>query len=93
MDAFKHVPAQVAFATEKMKRVNLFTTERMFCDVYCFEPGQEQTPHAHAGSDKVYYILEGKGQVRVGDETKELGPGDIALAPAGSADLGSDIYY
>ena len=84
MDVFKHVPAQVAFATEKMKKVNLFTTERMFCDVYCFEPDQEQTPHAHAGSDKVYYILEGKGQVRVGDETKELGPGDIALAPAGS---------
>ncbi len=85
MDEFKNVAAHVAFATEKMKKVNLFTTERMFCDVYCFEPGQEQTPHAHAGSDKVYYVLQGNGQVRVGEETKELGPGDIALAPAGSA--------
>ncbi len=84
MDEFKHVPAHVAFAAEKMKKVNLFTTDRMFCDVYCFEPGQEQTPHAHAGSDKVYYVLQGNGQVRVGQETKELGPGDIALAPAGS---------
>ena len=85
MDEFKNVAAHVAFAAEKMKKVNLFTTERMFCDVYCFEPGQEQTPHAHAGSDKVYYVLRGNGQVRVGEETKELGPGDIALAPAGSA--------
>lgn len=84
MDVFKHVAAQINFAAEKMKKVNLFTTDRMFCDVYCFEPSQAQTPHAHAGSDKVYYILEGKGQVRVGDETKELSPGDIALAPAGS---------
>ncbi len=85
MDEFKNVAAHVDFATEKMRKVNLFTTERMFCDVYCFEPGQEQTPHAHAGSDKVYYVLQGNGQVRVGEETKELGPGDIALAPAGSA--------
>ena len=84
MDEFKNVAEHVAFAAEKMKKVNLFTTERMFCDVYCFEPGQEQTPHAHAGSDKVYYVLQGKGQVRVGDETKELGPGDIALAPSGA---------
>lgn len=84
MDEFKNIAAHVAFAAEKMKKVNLFTTERMFCDVYCFEPGQEQTPHAHAGSDKVYFVLQGKGQVRVGDETKELGPGDIALAPARS---------
>ena len=84
MDEFKNVSEHVAFAAEKMKKVNLFTTERMFCDVYCFEPGQEQTPHAHAGSDKVYYVLQGKGHVRVGDETKELGPGDIALAPSGA---------
>ena len=80
MDEFKNVAEHVAFAAEKMKKVNLFTTERMFCDVYCFEPGQEQTPHAHVGSDKVYYVLQGSGQVRVGEETKELGPGDIALA-------------
>ena len=84
MDVFKHVPAQLDFSADKMKKINVFTTQRMFCDVYCFEPGQAQTPHAHAGSDKVYYVLEGKGQVRVGEETRELGPGDIALAPAGS---------
>jgi len=48
-----------------------------------FEPGQEQSPHTHGGQDKVYYVLEGKGVFTVGDEQKELGPGEIALAPAG----------
>ena len=61
MDDFQNVAAHVAFTPEKMNKVNLFTTERMFCDVYCFEAGQEQTPHAHAGSDKVYFVLQGKG--------------------------------
>jgi mannose-6-phosphate isomerase-like protein (cupin superfamily) len=83
MDVFKEVFPQVRFAAEKMQKVNLFDTERMFCDVYCFEPGQEQTAHAHTGADKVYYVLQGVGQVRIGQDTKELGPGGIALAPAG----------
>ncbi len=84
MGVFKDVLPQVSFAADKMKKVNLFDTERMFCDVYCFEPGQEQTAHAHQGADKVYYVLQGRGQVRVGQETRELGPGGIALAPAGA---------
>jgi quercetin dioxygenase-like cupin family protein len=84
MDVFKDVLSQISFAADKMKKVNLFDTERMFCDVYCFEPGQEQTAHAHKGSDKVYYVLQGTGQVRVGQEVRELGPGGIALAPAGA---------
>jgi len=84
MGVFKDVLPQVSFAADKMKKVNLFDTERMFCDVYCFELGQEQTAHAHQGADKVYYVLQGRGQVRVGQETRELGPGGIALAPAGA---------
>jgi len=84
MKVFKNVLSQVSFAADKMKKVNLFDTERMFCDVYCFEPGQEQTAHAHKGADKVYYVLQGTGQVRVGQAVRELGPGGIALAPAGA---------
>lgn len=84
MEVFKEVFSQVVFATDKMKKVNLFDTERMFCDVYCFEPQQTQTAHAHQGSDKIYYVLQGRAEIRVGQETKELGPGGAALAPAGA---------
>ncbi len=84
MDVFKEVVSQLRFSAEKMQKVNLFDTERMFCDVYCFEVGQEQTPHAHKGSDKVYYVVQGTAQIRVGQETKAVGPGGIALAPAGA---------
>ncbi|MBI3781880.1 MAG: cupin domain-containing protein [Deltaproteobacteria bacterium] len=67
-----------------MKKVNLFETERMFCDVYGLEPGQEQKAHAHAGSDKVYYVIDGRAVFRVDDTEQELGPGAVAFAPAGS---------
>lgn len=72
-----------AFAADKMKKINLFDTERMFCDLYCFEPGQAQKPHAHAGEDKVYCVLEGEGSIRVGGEEEAVRSGSIVLAPAG----------
>lgn len=85
MEVFKNAQALAAFAPGKMKKVNLFETERMFCDVYGLEPGQEQSAHAHAGSDKVYYVLEGRGRFRIDAEERELGSGHAVFAPAGSS--------
>ena len=84
MGYFADTAALGQFAAEKMKKNNLFTTDRLFCDVYCFEAGQEQTPHAHSGSDKVYYVIDGSAQITVGDERQVVGPGTAVLAPAGA---------
>ncbi|MFY9558345.1 MAG: cupin domain-containing protein [Blastocatellia bacterium] len=65
-----------------MQKVNLFETERMFADLYCLEPGQEQKLHAHSGADKVYFVLEGTGRFQIGDDDADLGPDQIVLAPA-----------
>ncbi len=83
MEIFKDVGAMASFAAEKMKKLNVFDTERMFCDVYCFEPGQAQTAHAHAGSDKIYVVLEGRGEFSVGKQSREASPMTAILAPAG----------
>lgn len=71
------------FAAEKMKKNGLFETERLFCDLYCFEPGQSQAAHTHQGSDKIYYVVEGAGAFQIGTEEKELAAGEIAMAPSG----------
>jgi len=73
----------MAFSKEKMKKVGLFSTSRFFCDLYCFEPGQEQKPHVHHGEDKVYFVLEGEGTFRIGDEVKNLSQNMVTLAPSG----------
>ena len=85
MSAFAKIRDHYRFAAEKMQKQNLFDSERMFCDVYCFEPGQEQAAHAHAGSDKIYVVLEGTADVRIGDETRRLAPGEVAYAAPGVA--------
>src|SRR5688500_12998235 len=72
-----------SFDAAKMQKLNVFQTPRFFLDVYCLAPGQAQKPHAHAGSDKVYAVLEGQVRVRVGEDVAEVGVGEAVLAPAG----------
>src|SRR5258708_29352455 len=79
-----NIESMLRFAPDRMQKVNLFETDRMFCDVYCFEPGQTQALHAHAENDKVYVVLSGRGRFAVGGEVRELGPNEATIAPAGS---------
>lgn len=80
---FPDVAARAAFASAKMQKLDCFETSRLFVGLNCFEPGQSQTVHAHDGADKFYLVLSGKATVTVGGETREVGAGDLVLAPAG----------
>jgi len=72
-----------SFSSEKLKKVGLFSSERFFLDLYCLEPGQSQTPHSHAGCDKVYLVTQGRARVRVGDEEQTLVAGEAVIAASG----------
>ena len=83
MEHFHHVPDRIAFAADKLKKVNLVDTASLFCDVYGLEPGQAQAGHRHAVGDKLYYVLEGTGHVQVGTDERAVRAGDLICAPAG----------
>jgi mannose-6-phosphate isomerase-like protein (cupin superfamily) len=78
-------PASVArFADDKMQKVVLFESPRFFCDIYCLKPGQAQRVHAHPDADKIYYVLNGRATMQVGEEQAEVEGGVAILAPAGA---------
>jgi mannose-6-phosphate isomerase-like protein (cupin superfamily) len=79
----KSLTTEQRFSNEKMQKVNLFETERMFADIYCLEPGQEQKPHSHNGADKVYVVLQGSGRFRIGEQEQDVTIEQAVLAPAG----------
>jgi mannose-6-phosphate isomerase-like protein (cupin superfamily) len=83
MEAFRTLAELAAFSNEKMRKNGVFETERMFCDVYCFEPGQTQSVHTHEGSDKVYFVLDGTGTFRIGEVERDLNKNDFAIATSG----------
>jgi len=83
MENFKSITDSIQFLQDKMKKNGIFETDRLFCDLYCFEPGQSQPAHTHEGSDKIYFVLQGKGLFQIGDTEKELGKDEIAIAASG----------
>ncbi len=71
------------FSPDTMTKVDCFRSDRLLVGLNCFEPGQRQKVHAHAGADKFYVVVSGKARFLVGDAVREAGPGDLILAPAG----------
>jgi mannose-6-phosphate isomerase-like protein (cupin superfamily) len=57
--------------------------------------GGGTTPHHHLRTEEIYYILAGRAQMRVGQETSVVGPGDaIAILPGAShqiANIGEEV--
>ncbi|MFA5099991.1 MAG: cupin domain-containing protein [Candidatus Omnitrophota bacterium] len=47
------------------------------------EPGQTTAPHSLKTSE-VYYILEGRGLMRIGPDSAEVSPGDAIDIPPGA---------
>jgi mannose-6-phosphate isomerase-like protein (cupin superfamily) len=45
------------------------------------EAGRLTERHYHRASEEFYFILEGSGEMRLGEETREVGPGDAILIP------------
>lgn len=72
----------IAADAEKMTKVNLFVSDRMFVDYYLLEPGQQQKPHTHDANDKLYYVLSGRGMFLIGDVEHELSSGQGCVAAA-----------
>ncbi|GIW92568.1 MAG: hypothetical protein KatS3mg110_0609 [Pirellulaceae bacterium] len=47
-------------------------------------PGKATTPHYHRTAEEIYYILEGRGTMRLQDEVRPVGPGDAIAIPPGA---------
>ena len=79
---FKDATGEASFDPAKATKADLFRGERLFVGLNCFEPGQAQKVHAHAGADKFYLVLSGRARLTVGEETREVGAGAVVWAPA-----------
>jgi mannose-6-phosphate isomerase-like protein (cupin superfamily) len=75
--------AVAAFSEDKYRKVNLYESHRLFCDVYCLLPGQSQRTHVHNDEDKIYHALTGTCDVQIGKDIYPLPPGHTAIARAG----------
>jgi quercetin dioxygenase-like cupin family protein len=71
------------YSPEKMGKATIFESPRLLVGLNAFEPGQQHVLHAHAGQDKVYYVLEGRGRFLLDGRDLEMKAGDLLVAPEG----------
>jgi quercetin dioxygenase-like cupin family protein len=81
-DYFRSIDAVTTFSGEKATKADLFLGRSLFVGLNCFEPGQSQKAHVHAGSDKFYLVVSGKARMIVGNETQDVGEGTVVWVPA-----------
>jgi mannose-6-phosphate isomerase-like protein (cupin superfamily) len=67
----------------KMGKSTLFQSDRLLVGLNAFEPGQEHKLHAHAGMDKVYHVLTGRGVFLLEGRQEPMEAGTMLIAPDG----------
>lgn len=77
--------AHATYRPDKMSKTTLHESPRMLVGLNAFEPGQEHSPHAHAGTDKLYYVLEGEGTFSLDGREMVMTAGQLLVAPEGVA--------
>ncbi len=82
-DFIQHLPSRAAFAPDKMTKLDCFRSPRLLVGLNCFEAGQSQPIHAHAGADKFYFVVSGKASFILDTRIIEARTGDLILAPEG----------
>ena len=69
--------------SDKMGKRTIYESGRLLVGTNAFEPGQSHALHAHAGMDKMYYVLEGEGEFLLDGRTVAMKSGDLLVAPEG----------
>ena len=58
--------------------------EQVFLGHVTYAPGTVVPRHAHPEAEQAMWIVEGSMRMTVGDETRELGPGDVVVVNRGT---------
>jgi mannose-6-phosphate isomerase-like protein (cupin superfamily) len=70
-----------SYDSKKMGKSTLFRSDRLLVGLNAFEPGQQHELHSHAGMEKVYYVLAGRGLFLLEGREIPMESGVMLVAP------------
>ena len=85
----QNIDRVVAFKTKDGSEIRELLAHRNSCILKQslaearLEPGGRTAAHFHRATEEIYYIFEGGGEMRIGDESRSVGPGDAIAIPPG----------
>lgn len=65
-----------------IKRVPIMTDQVMAMVLY-IGPNNKMLPHSHEDVDELHYVINGRGEINVDDETEPMYEGNLVLVPNG----------
>ena len=81
-----------AFAAKGKGISQFLGAQRLGYRTHLVAPGKKAWPfHHHHANEEMFYILEGRGTLRFGDQCYPLRPGDFIAAPAGGPETAHQI--
>ena len=60
-------------------------TEGSILGEQTFPKGGTTSLHIHDQGDELFYVVSGRGTATLGNQTEEIGPGDVIFVPRGAA--------
>jgi quercetin dioxygenase-like cupin family protein len=78
-----HPRDHAVYSPDRMGKSTIFRSDYLLVGLNAFEPGQEHALHAHAGMDKVYYVIEGQGLFLLESGDVPMQAGVLLVAPEG----------
>ncbi|GAM11305.1 cupin domain protein [Geobacter sp. OR-1] len=69
------------FSDEKRHQETIWSDDHSRISLLCMKPGQEVITHTHHGSH-IWTVIEGKGELVSGKETRTIEVGQIVVVPA-----------
>jgi mannose-6-phosphate isomerase-like protein (cupin superfamily) len=82
MDAWELTEVEAAQVASGRRYHEFLTVPDLSAGLYVLDAGatDEQSPHTE---DELYYVLEGRAQVTVGDDVRDVVPGSLVFVAAG----------
>lgn len=80
-----NVKSHTEWNVDHMTRRIFYDCESMRVMMLCVEAGLELQPHVLKQADGWTYVIEGRALMSIDGETREVGAGDLIIAPKNSA--------
>lgn len=56
-------------------------SDRVWVGMSKVDPDSRSNPHSHKMQEEVFYVVSGRGEIEVDDESEKVEPGSVVLVP------------
>ena len=90
--AFDDVEENGKYTSSRGQISDHISAQQLGYNLTVVPPGKTQCPfHCHHGEEEMFFILEGEGELRFGDERYPIRANDVIACPTGGAEVAHQI--